>query len=462
MPSSLLASSALRLAPPLLPILPPLIKLGQLVAPFLAKIAAKGALGKYILASKTKILIGSKWTAKALPLARVYSIKRKADGKSQDEYHFWIFDKSIAAVSILTATLTTLIVLGSLERNPFNERWRLLHLSIGEERELGEAAAKAILDDCFSNGAHAVLPSEHPLSREIVRIVDALNNELPQLLEDYFKSSGVSHHAWEEGKNLIPQWKVHVLLSDTCNATCLPSGDVFIYAGCIARCASRDRLAAIIAHEMAHVISRHGAEQISAAAIMDVPLGYFSSILTLSMTAFGIFRYIFMWHRPPTSWIVDLPYSRHCEHEADVLGMELMSRAGFDPRAAIGSQAVLALAMSETTPSWARTHPPSEDRASVLRDNLPHCMQFYYANAFKEVMFDAALAVDERSFGNRLKAMVFRQRTTNERRLQDTIEYWSRILREETVREYLNGELSEENSSVQKNISRLQKTLSVE
>ncbi|EER01409.1 conserved hypothetical protein [Perkinsus marinus ATCC 50983] len=332
---ALLTFSSIRLAPPLLPLLPPLIKVGQMIAPFLAKIAAKGALGKYIIASKTKILIGSKWTAKALPLARAYSIKQKANGNRHEEYHFWIFDKSVAILSVLTASLTTLIILGSLERNPFNERWRLLHLSITEERELGEKAAEEILEQCLANDARAVLASDHPLTREVVRIVESLNRELPQLLDDYLKSSGASPHTWEESKELIPHWKVHLILSDTCNATCLPSGDIFIYAGCIARCGTRDRLAAIIAHEIAHVISRHGAEQISAAAIMDVPLGYFSSFATLSMTAFGIFRYLLMWHRPPTSWIVDLPYSRHCEHEADVLGMELMSRAGYDPRAAV-------------------------------------------------------------------------------------------------------------------------------
>ncbi|KAF4679276.1 hypothetical protein FOZ60_015238 [Perkinsus olseni] len=423
--------SSVRLAPPLLPILPPLIKAGQLVAPFLAKIAAKGALGKYIVASKTKILIGSKWTAKALPLARAYSIKQKANGKSHEEYHFWIFDKSVAVLSVLTASVTTLIILGSLERNPFNERWRLLHLSIAEERELGEQAAKE-----YSRGVPLERP-DHPLNREVVRIVATLNEELPALLDDYLTSSGASHHAWEQRRELIPQWKVHLILSDTCNATCLPSGDIFVYAGCVARCGTRDRLAAIIAHEMAHVISRHGAEQMSAAAIMDVPLGYFSSFATLSMTAFGIFRYILMWHRPPTSWIVDLPYSRHCEHEADVLGMELMSRAGYDPRAAIGSQAVLeAGSRSNSKPSWARTHPPSEDRASILRANLPHCLQLYAMNAAKEIHTEAALAVDEGSFTNRIKRLIFGTVDPHRRRLEDTIEYWSRVLREDMERRY--------------------------
>ncbi|KAF4711176.1 hypothetical protein FOZ62_008437, partial [Perkinsus olseni] len=173
----------------------------------------------------------------------------------------------------LTASVTTLIILGSLERNPFNERWRLLHLSIAEERELGEQAARSILEECLSNDARAVLAADHPLNREVVRIVATLNEELPALLDDYLTSSGASHHAWEQRRELIPQWKVHLILSDTCNATCLPSGDIFVYAGCVARCGTRDRLAAIIAHEMAHVISRHGAEQMSAAAIMDVPLG---------------------------------------------------------------------------------------------------------------------------------------------------------------------------------------------
>lgn len=81
-------------------------------------------------------------------------------------------------------------------------RWRLLHLSITEERELGEKAAEEILEQCLANDvdrrtrvqvaldvhqARAVLASDHPLTREVVRIVESLNRELPQLLDDYLK-----------------------------------------------------------------------------------------------------------------------------------------------------------------------------------------------------------------------------------------------------------------------------------
>lgn len=85
----------------------------------------------------------------------------------------------------------------------------------------------------------------------------------------------------------------------------------------------------------------------------------------------------------------------------------------------IGSQAVLAAVESVgNKPSWARTHPPSEERASILRANLPHCLQLYAANAAKEIYYEAALAVDEKSFANRIKTLFFGTADPRRRRLQ--------------------------------------------
>jgi predicted Zn-dependent protease len=114
-----------------------------------------------------------------------------------------------------------------------------------------------------------------------------------------------------------------VLQDKSVNAFALPGGPMFIFSGLVRNVDNEAQLAAVMAHEMAHVILRHGTHQASKANLIKLPvllageaLGQQSLLTTL--TGLGANSLI-------------LKYSRDAESDADALGAHLMAHAGYDP-----------------------------------------------------------------------------------------------------------------------------------
>lgn len=129
-----------------------------------------------------------------------------------------------------------------------------------------------------------------------------------------------------------PVWKVHLVLDRTQNAVCLPNGSIFVHGGMLAQCRNEDELATVLAHEMSHVILRHGVEKMSSSEVITLPLNfwmffnlsYFGYLFGTTVTSLEHFaKYVGF----------DLPHSRHLESEADSLGLQIMARAGYNPSA---------------------------------------------------------------------------------------------------------------------------------
>jgi predicted Zn-dependent protease len=161
-------------------------------------------------------------------------------------------------------------------------------------------------------------------------------------------------------------WETAVFADDQENAFALPGGKVGVYTGIFKVARNQDQLAAVVAHEIGHVVSHHHDERITrqmgaqgALQLLGSLLGsrYGEGAASAAVQGGSILA--------QTGFL--LPGSRAQESEADVVGQQLMANAGFDPRAAVDLWQNMAAAGGSRPPEWLSTHPDPQSRLSELR-----------------------------------------------------------------------------------------------
>ncbi|MBC8201068.1 MAG: M48 family metallopeptidase [Planctomycetes bacterium] len=169
------------------------------------------------------------------------------------------------------------------------------------------------------------------------------------------------------------KWKFALIRdNDMVNAWALPGGKCAVYTGLLPIAKNEDGLAIVMAHEVAHVIARHGAERASHGLINAVTVaGMAMSDMNkrdrvIVLGAFGIG--------------FALPFSRTQESEADQLGLYIAADAGYDPREAIPLWRRMGKENKGAPPEFLSTHPSSKTRIQQLRGWMPKAM-LYYDNA---------------------------------------------------------------------------------
>lgn len=179
-----------------------------------------------------------------------------------------------------------------------------------------------------------------------------------------------------EAKNW--KWEVNVINSDTVNAYCMPGGKIAVYTGIISQLnLTDDELAAIIGHEMAHALREHSREQISQQIAKDQALSIGGSLLGLNSTTQNLAN-------TASKYVLTLPFSRTMETESDVMGMELMARAGYNPEAAINVWRKMSALGGEGPAEFSSTHPSDKTRIANLQKELPKVMPLYEEAAAKK------------------------------------------------------------------------------
>jgi predicted Zn-dependent protease len=171
------------------------------------------------------------------------------------------------------------------------------------------------------------------------------------------------------------EWEMTVIDNpEVPNAFAMAGGKMAIYTGMITKLkATDDELAQVIAHEVAHALSAHTAEKMSVAlatnlAVVGYALTGERSQVALTGAALA------------AALAVQLPNSRQMEREADVIGIELAARAGYDPRAAASLWRKMESAGNGGPPQFLSTHPSTESRIRDL-EQLAVKMQPIYEQA---------------------------------------------------------------------------------
>lgn len=114
------------------------------------------------------------------------------------------------------------------------------------------------------------------------------------------------------------------------NAFALPGGPIWLHRGTIDVARTEGQLAAVMAHEVAHIANRHAAEQITKGTVASAGLGLLGALLgngtgsKIARLGAGVAAQATM-----------MKFSRDDEREADLKGLQYLKRAGYDPRAMV-------------------------------------------------------------------------------------------------------------------------------
>ena len=178
------------------------------------------------------------------------------------------------------------------------------------------------------------------------------------------------------------QWEVVVFDDEQVNAFALPGGKIGVYTGLLKVAENQHQLAAVIGHEVGHVIAEHGNERMSQSTLINVGSQAVGQVLAANevpqsgpiMAAIGLGVQVG----------VQLPFSRTHESEADVIGLQLMAKSGFDPRQSVNLWQNMDAASSGDRPmELLSTHPAPQTRIDNLQANMPDAYADYQATAYR-------------------------------------------------------------------------------
>lgn len=211
------------------------------------------------------------------------------------------------------------------------------------QQTLGEASSKGVLDNSSAN------------AKRLRLIAKRLIQQAPLFRPDSAQ--------W--------QWEVNLIKSPELNANCGPGGKIIFYSGLIEKLQlSDDEIAAIMGHEMAHALREHSREAMSRAYGVALAKQGAGALLGLGQGGMALADAV-------TQYSLTLPNSRGNENEADLLGLELAARAGYNPNAAVSLWQKMARAGGGAPPEFMSTHPSSSTRIAALQAAIPKVMPLY-------------------------------------------------------------------------------------
>jgi predicted Zn-dependent protease len=171
------------------------------------------------------------------------------------------------------------------------------------------------------------------------------------------------------------KWEVNLIGSNQINAYCMPGGKIVFYTGIIKTLnLSDDEIAVVMGHEMAHALREHARERMGKSTATQ-GLARLGGLLASSWL--GIDPNLADAVAQGGANLLTLKFGREDESEADLVGMELAARAGFDPRAGVTLWQKMAAANKGAPPQWLSTHPSSSSRIADMEASLPQVMPLY-------------------------------------------------------------------------------------
>lgn len=253
----------------------------------------------------------------------------------------------------LALLLTVLVVLTACSTSPTGRR-QLLMVSDSDVNQMGLATFQQMK-------ATDKLSTDAGKRRSAECIVTALVGQLPD--------------TWQS-----LNWEVQVFAIDSANAFALPGGKVGINTGLFRVATTQDQLAAVIGHEIGHVIARHSNERLSQSMLTDLGTNLVGAYVGRNASSAQVNQVVALLGAGAQVGVL-LPYSRLQESEADVIGQTLMAKAGFDPRqaATLWENMIRASSGSASPPRLLSTHPDSAERARTLAKNAPALLPAYQA-----------------------------------------------------------------------------------
>ncbi|WP_422088768.1 M48 family metallopeptidase [Variovorax sp.] len=167
------------------------------------------------------------------------------------------------------------------------------------------------------------------------------------------------------------KWEVNLIGSKQINAFCMPGGKIAFFTGILDQLKlTDDEVAMVMGHEMAHALREHARARMAKSAGTG-------AVLSLGAQMLGWGQVGDLAARAGTQ-LITLKFSRSDETEADLVGLELAARAGYDPKASVSLwQKMAAASKNQGSLSFLSTHPSGPDRITKLEANLPKVEKLY-------------------------------------------------------------------------------------
>jgi len=201
----------------------------------------------------------------------------------------------------------------------------------------------------------ALAPEHHPQLKRLRAIADRL-----------IRHTG----RWHAEASRWP-WEVNLIGSKQINAFCMPGGKIVFFTGLVEGLKlNDDEIAAVMGHEIAHALREHARERLAKQQLTKLGATVLGELVAEGRYA-GAFRF--------GGDLLSLEFSRDDESEADVVGLDLAARAGFDPRAGITLWQKMLAASRNAPLEWFSTHPSGENRIRSIEALLPKLEPLYRA-----------------------------------------------------------------------------------
>jgi predicted Zn-dependent protease len=273
------------------------------------------------------------------------SQKVEADRLKQDELNVW----GVTRKNSIWATVLVLCFLGGACATSPTGRKQLILLPEGQLNTLGADAFQQMQEEL-------TVETRRDIVRYVQCVADEVIEVIPKKQQPGFK-----------------EWEVRVFRDDSANAFALPGGKIGVHTGLLDVAETPAQLAAVLGHEVGHVLARHGNERVSqAVAAQGLLVG--AGVLARDsqhrqtiLAALGLGAQVG----------VLMPFGRRQESEADLIGLDLMARAGFDPRESVTLWENMAEAGGAQPPEFLSTHPSHGTRTQLLSEGMGQALKIY-------------------------------------------------------------------------------------
>ncbi len=171
------------------------------------------------------------------------------------------------------------------------------------------------------------------------------------------------------------KWEINLINADQVNAFCMPGGKIAFFSGILDQLQlTDDEVAVVMGHEMSHALREHARERMAKSGLTSMG----ARLASLGVAAvFGIDRNLTDAVAGGAAQFAALKFSRSDETEADVVGLDLVARAGYDPRAGIALWTKMERLAQGSPPQWLSTHPSGANRIAQMQKRLPEVMPIY-------------------------------------------------------------------------------------
>lgn len=240
----------------------------------------------------------------------------------------------------------------------------------------------------FSTGCFLFQKSDAEMNAEGAKAFAQIKSKVPHetnpYLNKYVKCVANNLLAVTDDPTGVEQWEVVLFKDNAVNAFAIPGGKIGVFTGLLSVATTEEQLAAVIGHEIGHVVERHSAKQQAQESLVSGTIALGVEVAkqagggdaaavseyggdVVATEALGVLA----------DYGLMKPYGRGQESEADLFGMDVMAKAGYNPQGAVDLWQNMQALTGDSGPALLSTHPSNDERIEDLNDKMSDAYLVY-------------------------------------------------------------------------------------